>query len=351
MSGVFTTIVHADAVRVPPLDKLRRKYPTKFDELITFQEEGHLYFYAGKQLTCRSVSSLAKRFHPEEQKMDLDFMAHQTSKMMYRKTTQWFTEIWTNTHGEFTLYEKGEFQPTDTTRNNFFEARLLVHLAQIEPFEQRIIENRRATLEEALDDIEDFYKLINAQQIRTNWNWSAQLGTDIHEYIEAKLNGVKLPIPFIPVVGNREYDMVDRFFHENKFHAWRTELRVYSHKYDVVGSVDFVHVTRWNEDGTPRAVGIGDWKRTHKIKESMFRDIDYKPGSNKRYLPPLAHLQPTTRNDYTLQLSTYAYIIESELGLEIDCLWLGVVHASNDCMFRTPLDYLRSEAIAMMETQ
>ena len=337
---MFRKVVHAECVKPPPYDKLRQLNPTKFDDLITFEDVGHRYFYKGKQLTCRSISSLSKLFHGEENKMNLEFMSVQSSKMMYRKVCEYFESLHTSPVEE----------DLERKRKQCFETRLLVHLVGIEQWEQRILENKHKPLDDALDEVEPFLDSITPEQIRKNWNWSAQLGTDLHEYIEAKLNDVSIDIPHISVVGNKEYYMVNEFLNNCRYEPWRTELRIYSHQYNIVGSVDFVFVTRRDDEGNVVGVGILDWKRTHKIKPDYTQDIDYKANSKKRYLPPLDHMIPTTRNDYTIQQSTYAYVIESELGMKIDFIGLGVVHSDNEHMFVTRLPYLRKEVIQILET-
>ena len=352
---MFRKYPYAKRVRVEPergYTKLARRYPTKFDALITFEEEGHKYFYKGEPMSCPSVSSLAKRFHPDGAKMNMPLMANQSSKMMKRKTREWFAEIWANTSGSdnaFTLFEPGEFEPNEFERKRQFEHRLLVHLREIERFEQIIVEKKRPTVDEALADVVGFDDHLHPDQIQKNWNYAAQVGTDIHEFIEAKLNGVDLPIPEIPIIGSKEYDMVNEFFEENKLDWWRTELRVYSEKYNVVGSFDGAYVTSWNEDGTPASLGLADWKRTNKIRSIPEDDPDYRKNSKQRYDGPLNHLVPSTRMDYTLQLSTYAAIIEDELNLPVTELWLGVIYGDNDKMMRIDVPYMKAEAHAMMQ--
>lgn len=342
--SVFQKVEHESAMKVLPSDFLKKKNPTKFDDFLTFKEDGHRYFYNGNQLTCLSVSSLAKEFHTT--KVNLDIMSIHTSKMMYNKVSQWLMHIWTSRFDP--NHADKNFEITDESRKTFFkEDRLLVHLTNIEEQEQKLLKNARPTVHEALDDMDDYLAEFYPENIRKNWELSAELGTNLHFYIECKLNEFPVAIPEIPVVGNREYFMVDEFFKKHHFEPWRTELCVYSHEYRTVGMVDFVYVEARDDQGEVSEVSIIDWKRTHKIGRTEKEDVEY---SKKRYNPPLQHLKQTTRNDYTLQMSIYAFIIESELNIKVRKLQLGVAHAKNDEMFLTTVPYLKKEVIDMLET-
>ena len=62
---------------------------------------------------------------------------------------------------------------------------------------------------------------------------------------------------------------------------------------------------------------IIDWKRSREIKyTNPYRTLK----------EPLEHMDDTNYSLYSLQLNMYAYILETEYGVEVSRLLLGVVH-------------------------
>jgi len=61
---------------------------------------------------------------------------------------------------------------------------------------------------------------------------------------------------------------------------------------------------------------IWDWKRSNHTQMN----------NNQQMLPPLDHLPDCNYWAYALQLNVYRYILESEYGMHVSRMLLGVVH-------------------------
>ena len=118
-------------------------------------------------------------------------------------------------------------------------------------------------------------------------------------------------------------------------------------------------ISRVSEDGKLRIAGqidllvkkgnkitIGDWKTNKKIDIKSFFDSKSKTSAKMKY--PLNHLDDCNYNHYTLQLSTYAWMIQ-KLNPEFEIEDLVLVHFDhNDNMTVYHLPYLKEEVIKML---
>ena len=118
-------------------------------------------------------------------------------------------------------------------------------------------------------------------------------------------------------------------------------------------------ISRVSEDGKLRIAGqidllvkkgnkiiIGDWKTNKKIETKSFFDNKSKSSAKMKY--PLNHLDDCNYNHYTLQLSTYAWMIQ-KLNPEFEIEDLVLVHFDhNDNMTVYHLPYLKDEVIKML---
>ena len=118
-------------------------------------------------------------------------------------------------------------------------------------------------------------------------------------------------------------------------------------------------ISRVSEDGKLRIAGqidllvkkgnkitIGDWKTNKKIDIKSFFDNKSKTSAKMKY--PLNHLDDCNYNHYTLQLSTYAWMIQ-KLNPEFEIEDLVLVHFDhNDNMTVYHLPYLKEEVIKML---
>ena len=181
--------------------------------------------------------------------------------------------------------------------------------------------------------------LENGKWVRIAWLKAAQDGTKLHDYIENSILKQKSNDPE-HAIGS--WKQVDDFLNAYKDVEWfRLEHRIYSKKLKLIGTYDAAIVTRKNEDGKVIGIKLIDWKNTHKLKPNPEDDADAK--SYKKYYPPISHLKKTARNDYYIQLSSYAAVKELEYDVEIDEIVIVVFHETNDNWFEIKCPYLKKE--------
>ena len=139
-------------------------------------------------------------------------------------------------------------------------------------------------------------------------------GTLMHFHIEMLLNGGVLEEPQSPEIlqfRKFERDVIRAL----NFFPYRTEVCVFHLGLRVAGQIDalFKH-----EDGT---FAIFDWKRSAAIRRvNDFANMD----------PPLDVWPDCNYYHYTLQLNMYRYILQTQYGLQVRSLHLGVFHPDRD---------------------
>lgn len=152
-------------------------------------------------------------------------------------------------------------------------------------------------------------------EITARWEQNGKVqssrGTLMHFQIEQFLNGAVIEEPHSP-----EFSLFLRFREdfmiERKIVPLRTELSLFHCGLRAAGQADLIAV----EEGTGGIV-ILDWKRSKEIK--------YKNPFQK-LKAPLDYLDDCNFNLYCLQLNVYRYILESEYGMRVTGLFLGVFH-------------------------
>lgn len=139
-----------------------------------------------------------------------------------------------------------------------------------------------------------------------NRDRAADLGTNVHSYAEAKTANPGKPIGAIKYPEEELLrPAVDSFFNDHpSLKPLFTEKIIYSLKYLIAGTVDFIA-----KDETDGKIYIIDWKTNKEIKTfSKYND------HMKLFL---SELDSCNYNVYMLQLSMYRYFAETELGLKI----------------------------------
>ena len=85
---------------------------------------------------------------------------------------------------------------------------------------------------------------------------------------------------------------------------------------------------------------IIDWKRSRELKyASPFRTLK----------EPLEHMDDTNYSLYSLQLNLYAYILETEYGIEVSRMLLGVFHPLSDAARCIEVPRLSEEIALLVE--
>lgn len=131
-----------------------------------------------------------------------------------------------------------------------------------------------------------------------------------------------------------------RFAAERPLTPYRTEWRIFSERYEIAGTLDFLAV---DSDGS---FSIYDWKRSTKVVDPFGRVIDNSFRRTGRY--PLHSLPDTTFNHYALQVSIYRFILAEHYGINVSRAFLGVFHPDMPGHYCVELPYLRKEVETLL---
>ena len=156
-------------------------------------------------------------------------------------------------------------------------------------------------------------------------------GTLLHYHAEAHCNNVSVEPPHSP-----EFKMVVLLVDALRamgFKPYRTEVCVIHIGLCCAGQIDALFIDDFG------SLALIDWKRSKVTFDKCFRPLG----------PPLEHVPDCNGFLYMLQLALYKYICESEYGLRIDSLFLGVVHPTQDKPRLIRIPYLREEVEAIVE--
>lgn len=85
-------------------------------------------------------------------------------------------------------------------------------------------------------------------------------------------------------------------------------------------------------------------------KTNLEKGIQLFNKDNKYFLSPFEHMQDCNFNDYSLQLSVYAFMAEELFGYKVRSLWIRYIPADNPLNYRRiPVPYMKSEVINFLE--
>ena len=147
---------------------------------------------------------------------------------------------------------------------------------------------------------------------------ACHLGTRVHYYCEMSMENKELPL----AENDDERDLfrvgesaVTRL--KNKYEFVATEEIVFSNKYKIAGMIDLLMRDPINGD-----LLILDWKTNKKItKENRWQSG----------LGPIKHLEDTSFNHYSLQLSLYKRIMQEEGYFDnVGDIRLGLIHLTHE---------------------
>lgn len=180
---------------------------------------------------------------------------------------------------------------------------------------------------------------ITAKEIEEQWNANGReasgAGTAMHLAIEQFLNGSEhVILPHIKETTEWRYFMNFWREHGADLEPYRTEWEVWSEDHKLAGQIDMVY--RRKSDGK---FLIYDWKRSKEIKT----ENKFQTG-----LPPIQHLPDCNYWHYTLQLNVYRWFLENLYGLEIEDMYLLVLHPDNKNYKRVRLNRMDEEVEAML---
>lgn len=168
---------------------------------------------------------------------------------------------------------------------------------------------------------------------------SADSGTDVHAYAEALILGTARPAPR-DARQRQAFGMVEKAIAamEKTHEILAVEQIVFDPLYLISGTMDIA--ARNRQAGT---LSVLDWKTCESITEDAYGRVG---------LPPIDHVPDSKVAHYTLQLSTYARIMQGSGYIGDDePVALGLIHLPHvgfDPVFR-PLNYERDVVDAMIE--
>lgn len=184
------------------------------------------------------------------------------------------------------------------------------------------------------EDPEYKYYQKDAAEIREMWSEigrkAAEAGTYNHEQIEGYYNG--LPVDF----SKREHsELFSAFYldHVTMYEPYRTEMLVFHERLRITGAIDMMFRNRM----TGKIV-LADWKFIKRLA---------KRNRSKQGQPPLDHLDDTNFTKYSLQLSVYRYLLETEYGYEIEDQFLVILHGNQKKYRKEVTPYLKKEVEAV----
>ena len=155
---------------------------------------------------------------------------------------------------------------------------------------------------------------VDQSEIKKEWkrlnDYANEIGTDTHQWIEDYYNKIFREIP-------TNLDLIHRISKFNKIFAKQLhkleplafEVRVFSKKWKKAGMIDALFI----KDGK---IFILDYKTNKE-----FRDDGHPKGSYHKLLEPFDDFYENHHNEYSIQLSMYAAILE-EWGFEIGGAYL-----------------------------
>ena len=154
----------------------------------------------------------------------------------------------------------------------------------------------------------------SADEIVAAWAWHGEVqrsrGTLLHYHAEQFLNGHTIEEPHSP-----EFRQLCGFYQDiivgNGWEVYRTEATLFHCGMRLAGQADLLC-----KDTCGKLIII-DWKRSREIKYT-------NPYHTLK--EPLEHMADTNYSLYCLQLNMYAYILETEYGVEVSRMFLGIVH-------------------------
>ncbi len=188
-----------------------------------------------------------------------------------------------------------------------------------------------------LEFLKDDGALMTDDEIAAKWARNGEVqrkrGTLLHFHAEQYLNGRAIEEPHSP-----EFSQVRdicEVFCEMNWEAFRTELSLFHCGLRIAGQADLI---LRDQDGS---FIVFDWKRSKEIRYDSFDQLT----------PPLEHLPACNYWLYTLQLNTYAYIMETEYDMVVSRMVLGVVHPLRERGQLIEVPRLEKEMALLVETE
>lgn len=193
-----------------------------------------------------------------------------------------------------------------------------------EPFDQWAIASKLCAKHER-------YRDRTPEDLIAEWNDATADGTRVHEEVEAYIrHGTESEHP----KAQHACRWLDRYLPRERF-TLTPEIRIYSEEHGLAGTTDLLAF-----DQREQCFLQFDWKTNKKI--------DRVPHNGKTgIVGPGRELSDCHLTKYTLQLSTYAYILETEYGVSPQ--YMALVHLTDGGAEPIAVEYERDSVVAMLE--
>lgn len=178
-----------------------------------------------------------------------------------------------------------------------------------------------------------YERAMTAEEIKAEWSRNAteksNMGTEAHLMMELWSNSE--PVRNCPELRNGLTFLWEQL-RPHGVKCFRTEWELHCGAEEMAGSADWIGIF---PDGS---LIIVDWKRTvnHEVHSAW----------NKKMGAPLSHLDATDVAKFSLQLSTYKFMIEKYYGYTVSCLALCSIHPDHPFHFYAP--YMQREVEFLM---
>lgn len=166
------------------------------------------------------------------------------------------------------------------------------------------------------------------QDIKNTWKTNTQLGSDLHNDIEAFFNTGKES-------NKLEFQLFKNFHHYIKSMGYSLdscEKSIGSLKYKLAGTIDALYKN--GEDYL-----LVDWKRVKHIKKDKFQ----------KGLNVLKHLDDNSFTHYSLQQNLYRHLLE-ENGIHVSKMFLVCLHPENDNFVIEEVPDMKNEVELMLNS-
>lgn len=154
---------------------------------------------------------------------------------------------------------------------------------------------------------------------------AAEAGSYNHLQIELYYNGQ------VADFTNKELHVLFKAFarDHNHLEPYRTEMLMFHEDLRITGSADMIF-----RNPTTGKFVLADWKFIKKLTKKC---------KSKQATGALSHLDDCNFTKYSLQLSIYRYILETEYGLEFEEQYLVILHKKQKKYNKVPTEYLYKE--------
>lgn len=193
---------------------------------------------------------------------------------------------------------------------------------------------------------------IKVSQLLEQWENNSKIsmlkGTLVHQFIEAKLSNNQFDYPNELILKNFGFDpiqspfnnivqLVEKFFIDsaNKLIPVATEQIIGDYNFLIGGTIDQIFYNHKSQQ-----LEIWDWKTNKKFNlKSKFC-----------HLPPLEHIPDSEYDLYSLQLSFYKFIIETNTNLQLGTSYLAWFNEDANNYKIYPARYYKNEIIAILNS-